>query len=52
LCRDGIGCTYAQEVEEEKLALTQKQRDLLVRLESVAAENVELQSQLDTQVKV
>ena len=41
---------HVQEVEEDKLALAQKQRDLLERLESVAAENLALQSQMDTQV--
>ena len=51
LSRDGTGGDFAQEVEEDRLALAQKQRGLLVRLESVAAENVELQSQLETQVR-
>jgi len=41
----------AQEVEEDKLALAQRQRDLLERLESVAEENLALQSQMDTQVR-
>ena len=40
-----------QEVEDDKLALVQKQRDLLGRLESVASENLALQSQMDAQVQ-